>query len=277
MKRLMKHLLLFLFTLMPLAGQVPPRLSIDADGAVAATLRRGQPLFLRGLLSHSLRTPTADPIVLSPAVGAWADQIQLLVVDAAQKETSWPFMGLGKAEGSTLVLPPRGRVPMSWILASGETAKLELGSYRLRIVLAIAGSPGWNGTVRSSWVTIQVEDEPADLSEIDQRQLRLLRAREARAAGTIQGQLQSLNLLSAAAPQDVATLIALSRQFEMLEMPFIAEAYAEGALDAFLKGALPNQAPPPELPALLNRLRAKVEELEAAKADSAKAAEKRRE
>jgi hypothetical protein len=273
----MKHLLLFLLTLPPLAGQVAaPRLSIDADGAIVTMLRRGQPLFLNGLLSHSLRTSTADPIVLSPAAGGWADQIQLLGVDAGQKETSWPFLGLGKAEANTLVLQPRGRVPMAWMLASGETAKLELGSYRLRIVLAITGSPGWNGTVRSSWVTVQVEDEPVDLSDFEKRQLRLLRAREARTSGTLQGQLQSLNTLTSSEPQDVATLIALALQFERLDMPFIAESYAEGAVDMFLKGALPNQAPPPELAGLLNRLRARVEAFQAAKTEAAKAADKRR-
>ena len=159
------------------------------------------------------------------------------------------------------------------MLASGETAKLELGSYRLRIVLAIAGSPGWNGTLRSSWLTVQVEDEPVELSDLEKRQLRLLRAREARTSGTIQGQLQSLNILTSAGPQDVATLTALELQFERLDMPFIAESYAEGAVDLFVKAALPNQAPPPELAGLLGRLHARVEALQAARAETA---EKRR-
>ena len=180
----MRRLSLFLFLLIPLAAQVPtPRLSMDADGAVAVKLRRGRPLFVNALLSHSLRTTTADPIVLSPAEGGWVDQVQLVVLDAAGQRASWPMVPLGKAETSTLVLPPRGRVPMSWLLPSSETAKLDAGNYTLRVMLSIGNSPGWNGSARSASVSVRVEDEPEELTESEKRQLGLLRAREARATG----------------------------------------------------------------------------------------------
>jgi hypothetical protein len=261
----MGRLPLFLFMLMPLAAQVPtPRLSMDADGAVVVKLRRGRPLFVNALLSHSLRTGTADPIVLSPAEGRWVDQIQLVVLDAARHEASWPMVPLGKAETSALVLPPRGRVPMSWLLPSSETAKLDAGNYTLRVVLSIGNSPGWNGSVRSASVAVQVEDEPEELTESEKRQLGLLRAREARAMGPIQDQWGILSGLLAQWPKDVAVLTAVSHYFEAAGSPVVAVAYAEAAFDAFLSSSLPRQAPPPELAVLRARLRAQVAEIDAA-------------
>jgi hypothetical protein len=256
----MRRLTLFLLTLMPLAGQVPaPRLSMDADGAAVMTLRQGRPLFVNALLSHSLRANSgAAPIILKPATGGWSDGIKLVVLDAAGQEASWPMMPLGAAESSSIVLPPKGRVPMSWLLSSSETAKLNTGTYTLRVVLSVSGSTGWNGSARSAPVVVQVQSEAGDLMDSEARQLGLLRAREARVTGTPQDQWAILSDLLAKWPKETSVLTAVSLYFEAAGAPLIAVTYAEAAFDSFFNSASARQEPPPDLEALRTRLRAQV-------------------
>jgi hypothetical protein len=254
----MRYLPLFLLAV-PVAGQVAtPRLSLDADGAIVAKLRRGRPLFVNALLTHSVRTGAANPLVLSPPGGGWVDGLKLVVLNGTGQEATWPMAPLGSPESTSLVLPQRARVPMGWLLPSSETSKLDIGKYTLRVILSISDSAGWNGSVRSGSVTVQVEDEPTELTDSEKRQLGLLRVREARVGGTALEQWGILSGLLTRWPQDVAVLTAVSHYFDAAGSPVIALAYSEAAFDAFLNMAVARQAPPPDLAALRARLRMQV-------------------
>ena len=256
----MRSLLLILLALLPLGAQGPsPRISADADGAAEMTLRRGRPLFVNALLSHSQRTGGTEAVVLSPAAGGWIGSIRLVVTNAGGLEQSWPIIPTGKPVSGTLALPPDGRVPMGWYLPSGETEKIFSGSYVLRVVLEIKNSPGWNGKVTSAAVSIQVRDEPAELTGSENRQLGLLRFREAKLTAELPEQSALLRTLLAKWPTDVPLLTAASHFYEDAGAPLMALTYAENAFAAFLDSAAPKQYPPPGLEALRSRLRAQAD------------------
>ena len=154
--------LFWLLAALPLGEQIlAPRVSIDADGAMSMTLYRGRPLFVNGVLTHAQRAEATPAILLSPKDGGWMDALKIVVQGADGQEQSWPLMALGMAEAKSVSLVPKSRVPLSWLLASSATSSLATGTYPLRLTLSISESAGWNGSVESAVVTVQVEDEPA--------------------------------------------------------------------------------------------------------------------
>lgn len=243
-----------LLAALPLVGQIlAPRLSIDADGATAMTLYRGRPLFVNGLMSHSQRAEATPPIVLITGGAVWTDALKLVVKGQDGQEVVWPLVPLGTADSGTLKIPPKGRVPMSWLLASSETANLNLGAYTLTLVLTIADSTGWNGTVRSAPVTVLVDNEPKEISSDEQRRLGLLRAREARETKSGQEKAILANLF-VRWPKDVEVLTAMALGMELEGAPSIwPYLFVQAAIESFLSSESILHAPP-GLMELRNRL-----------------------
>ena len=251
----MRQLILCMFVALPIVGQsLEPRVALDADGAVAMTLYRGRPLFVNGLLTHSQRAEATPVIVLSPIDGGWMDALKITTVGADGQEQSWPLIALGTAESKMITLPPKGIVRLSWMLPSSATAKLATGTYTLLLTLSISESPGWNGTVGSGLVTVQVEDEPADIGVDDRRRLGLLRAREAQVTGAAEEKVILARLFKEW-PQDVGVLTAMALSMDRDGAPAgLSLAFVQAAVEVFLKSGSVHA--PVGLMELRNRLEA---------------------
>lgn len=251
----MRQLILCMFVALPIVGQsLAPRVALDADGAVAMTLYRGRPLFVNGLLTHSQRAEATPAIVLSPKDAGWMDALKITTYGTDGQEQSWPLMPLGAAESKTITLPPKGIVRLSWMLPSSATAELATGTYVLILALSISESPGWNGAVSSGLVTVQVEDEPADISADDRRRLGLLRAREAQVTGATEEKVILARLFKEW-PQDVGVLTAMALSMDRDGAPAgLSLVFVQAAVEVFLKSGSVHA--PVGLMELRNRLEA---------------------
>ncbi|MDP3001341.1 MAG: hypothetical protein Q8N47_27910 [Bryobacterales bacterium] len=257
----MRRVVVLFLAAAALPAQTPaPKLSLDANGSVELVLHRGWPLFVDGLLWHSLRArkEAAPPLVVGPASGDWADSVRIVIAGPDGKEALWPLERLGGPEPGALTLPKSGRVPMAWRLDAARTAELEPGVYALAAVIEVGGGSGWNGRAVSAPVTITVADAPAELSEQQAAELALLRAREAsvlgepaRAAGIL---LQELSR----SPANVTLAAAAAASLEAAGTDELALAVAEAALDAFRAKAEAAVLPPAGLVALRDRLARKL-------------------
>jgi hypothetical protein len=88
-----------------------------------------------------------------------------------------PFRLIGSPESAGLSIAQKGYAELAWQLGPNDTAILSPGSYRLRAVLAVSGSPGWNGTVSSADIALRIVDEPTELDEARFTEKMLLLAR----------------------------------------------------------------------------------------------------
>ncbi len=247
--------LFWLLAALPLGGQIlAPRVSIDADGAVSMTLYRGRPLFVNGLLAHAQRAEATPAILLSPKDGGWVDGLKVVVQGADGQEQRWPLTPLGVSEANSVSLTPKSRVPLSWLLASSATSTLATGIYTLRLTLSIRESAGWNGSIESAIVTVQVEDEPAEISAEDRKWLGLLRAREAQVTGSVEEKAILAGLFKEW-PQDVAVLTAMALSMERAGAPAgLPLMFVQAAVEIYLKSGSVHA--PVGLMELRNRLEA---------------------
>ncbi len=247
--------LFWLLAALPLAGQIlAPRVSIDADGTTSMTLYRGRPLFVNGLLTYAQRAEATPAILLSPKDGAWMDALKIVVQGADGQEQGWPLTPLGMAEAKSVSLAPKSRVPLGWLLGSSATSSLATGIYTLRLTLSISESAGWNGNVDSAVVTVQVADEPAEISAEDRKGLGLLRAREAQVTGSVDEKAILAGLFKEW-PQDVAVLTAMALSMERAGAPAVLPLmFVQAAVEIYLKSGSVHA--PVGLMELRNRLEA---------------------
>ena len=169
----MRNLTILLLLASAATAQSPsPQLSISGNGSAEVNLMRGWPLVVKVVVLHSQRfqlAPKPADLVLQPAAGAWYDAVSF--------SQNWPLKLAQTPDTSVLVLPSRSMYEAIWQLSGDGTASLPSGKYSLTAHLELPAGSGWRGAVDSVPITVNIVDEPADLTADQQAEKVLLTAR----------------------------------------------------------------------------------------------------
>jgi MBG domain (YGX type)/Dockerin type I domain/Bacterial Ig-like domain (group 3) len=231
---------LLVLLLLPLAslGQTPPApapdLSISANNGTSVTLYQGWPLLVDVSIMNSLRLQggSAPSLLISPQSGTWTDTIQLTATGSSGNVVTWTFNLVGAPDSPSLTLTPSSYAIATWQLAPSVTAAIPPDTYQLVATMQVNSTTGWNGTVSTSPVTIQIAPEPA-LVQDQQLTKALIMSQYQANAGNLDAALSTIQQYLTSYPNDPLALTASANLLQLQGYPQLAYAQATLAMNAY--------------------------------------------
>jgi hypothetical protein len=234
-----------------------PGVSVSVNGSRAGSTFSGTPVLLKvALVNSSATEENGLPLILASDAGGWSSALRIEIKGPTGAALNWVLNAINNP-GLELTLT-EGYAELGWWLAPEESALLLPGSYTINAILdtsAVQRTNCWRGLASSVPATLQVQTEPAVLSEAQSEAKLLAWAEYAFQSGDPPGALTFLNLLLAQYPANIGALtlkgaiLLNAGQFEP----------AREASDAALEALLATTPDAPEPPLFLMELQARIE------------------
>jgi hypothetical protein len=235
-----------------------PTVTVSLDGSREAKLFPGLPMLVKvALLSPEFSETNVVPILLAADAGSWTNALRIQVTTSSGANIIWnlrPFT----PPGDLITLSGSGYAELAWWLPPDQSAVLVPGKYNVVARLdttAVQRADCWHGVAWSVPANIEIELEPAVLSEEESERKQISLAQYAFFTGQREGALSPLNQMLAQYPTNIGCLTlksALHLEFGQIEL---ARQTYEAALET-LFARTPN---PPEPPLLLMEIHARIE------------------
>ncbi|HUS37714.1 MAG TPA: hypothetical protein VM680_20360, partial [Verrucomicrobiae bacterium] len=237
------------------AAGAEPMVSATLNGSSGTVLYTGQAGVFTVEIAHSeLWEETLDPIRLELADGtAWTNALKCIVSNSIGDAVIWPLW-MRPATNQTITLDQQHVGRLFFLIAPQDTLTLAPGLYSVQFVLDTQtnAAPGaWSGVADSIRMDINVQAEPATLSDVQvaARALQLAQyyaLREDYAAG-----LGALDLLLTTQPRSIEALRLKAALLQLKGNAAAALLVVDDALQIFIEDE-PNSPEPPQ--ALLDQM-----------------------
>lgn len=252
-------LLVVLTLLMPVAAaaqQPAPEISLSVNGGQNVNLYAGWPLIVHATIMNPSRLPQNGPptqLVIAPTGAAWTTAIQFTATDASGQAHQWPLNLIGTPSNAVLTLAATSYVRFIVQMAPADVSALGPGTYQFTATLQVSNSTGWNGTVQSRPVTIQIAPEPALTAQQQSRKALLIAEYQAN-AGDFNDALSTVQQLMQSQPSNAFAMSAAANLLELMGYPNLALVQAGQAINAYSQANTSLYDPPANLLAMNQRL-----------------------
>jgi hypothetical protein len=177
-------------------------IGVSLRGVAGQTIEQGEPL----RIAVRLEAPAdvAEPIVLAPAGGNWADAIGVELVRAGGNVVVARGVVVGQPESPRAMLDRDHLAGGMWRIPAEAMAGVGPGEYVVRARLAISAGVGWTGTALSDDANLRIVASSADPERTTQHVL--ARAQEAWLAGKPEEAARLLDPELVKTPDNIALL-----------------------------------------------------------------------
>jgi hypothetical protein len=230
------------------AASVDPMVSATLNGSSDAVLYVGQPAVFELEIAHpDLWEGTLEPIQIELANGvSWTNAVKCRVFSSAGDAVTWPLW-MRPATNHTIALDQNVVARLCYLISPQDTLALAPGNYSVQFVLdtqSNAAAGGWAGTADSIRMDVGVQEEPANLSEVQLARRATLLAEYYALREDYPAGLTALDLLLVTQPRSIEALRLKAELLELAGNSHAALALLDDAVGVFMQdNPHPQEAP----------------------------------